>query len=286
MRVAVKEVSSVCTEVTAGKGDVCLIGLADFSGRTIDNLRRENEALRALLKSHGIEPDSGTTSDPAEESRPLASGSSDTVAPYTPPTGDVPVYDPQSGETTHYGWSSFVPLLPDRSKHGFGTSLPSHVLKSSTLPANLHLQLLELFFTYCNGIFACVDRERFLCDSQHGGPEYSLFVHLCILATGAHLSDCPELRSDPTNSATAGVALVFEAWQLLPSELVQPKVSTVVGLCLLSSLAAQLGGGEGLGWIIVGIAIRLTCHLGLHSPGPTKRDHRDRAFWSAYNSDK
>ena len=220
-----------------------------------------------------------------EDTAQVASTSTSAAAS---PAKDVSVYDPQSGETTHYGWSSFVPLIPDRSKHQFGSSLPPHVLKSSTLPVNLHHDLLDLYFTYCNGIFACVNREKFLYDSHHGGPEYSLFVHLCILATAAHLSDCPDLRSDPKNPATAGVALVLEAWHLLPSELVRPRVSTIVGLCLLSNLAEQVGGGEGLGWIVVGIAIRLACHFGLYmGGGPVEKcEGRERAFWSVYNSDK
>ena len=280
-------------------------GLLTCSGRTIDSLRKENELLRSILASHHIPFPSDRPALPqtpaSSRSAPSSSSRNNSPQGPAPPqhpsqqhpcnsTADMPIIDPDSGETTHYGFSSFLPLIDIPRPASLSlANLPAHVIRSNNLPSTLHLELLDLFYKYQNGIHTFIDRPRFCGNSHDGGPEYSLFTHLCILATAAHLSDCPELRSDRDNPATAGIGLAAEAWQLLPSEMIRPRVSTVVGLCLLSNIASQFGGGDGLGWIVIGLAVRIAYHLGLNikcRSGPEGCDTRDRAFWAVYHTEK
>lgn len=64
-------------------------------------------------------------------------------------------------------------------------------------------------------------------------PHYSPFLHLCILASGAHLSKNPEILSGSGEVERKASPFLHAATSLLVSELEHPKPTTVIGVDLL-----------------------------------------------------
>lgn len=183
--------------------------------------------------------------------------------------------DPRSGEAVHYGSSSFHPILAESSQQQPGNispapphdsilgiyGLPPHVIIFETLDPALHSELLDLYFTYCNCYTAFIDQTAFqqACVSKTRSPIYSHFLHLAILAIGAHLSRRPELRSDFDDPGTAGIGFQLEAMQLLDAEIDNPRPTTALGLTLLGTTLVDRGK-DTLCWMYAGMAIRAVQH--------------------------
>jgi hypothetical protein len=129
-----------------------------------------------------------------------------------------------------------------------------------------HEHLLQLFFYNLNGWSVYIDEAAFrdgLASSAHvptapmsdHHPYYSRFLHLCVLATTARLSQSPEVP--PTNNPShRGYPFLQAAMVLLGSELERPKPTTVFGLNLLTLNLSDMGK-ESLAYVINGEVLLL-----------------------------
>ncbi|GAA6029211.1 hypothetical protein JCM8097_003570 [Rhodosporidiobolus ruineniae] len=168
------------------------------------------------------------------------------------------------------------PANPSAANYGF---LPV------PLSTALHAEILDLAFRWQLGAWQSIDRGSFLENMYIGGRTryYSPFLHLSILAIG-----CRYYPSDPS---TRGEPFAKAALDLLGDEIASPKFSTIRGLMVISHF---VGGNSRphAGWVLFGIACRMSCDFGLmvdppaDSPIDTRlREYRRRLFWDVFVHD-
>jgi len=113
-----------------------------------------------------------------------------------------------------------------------------------------------------------------------------------MLAHAAHLWPRPQVRSNPSNAATAGNRYLSKARKLLETECESPSISTVQVLSLMGSREAGCRREVGLRWLYSGMSFRMALDLGLHSScdglvknggiSQEEADARVITFWGCY----
>ncbi|KAJ5082760.1 hypothetical protein N7532_011803 [Penicillium argentinense] len=129
------------------------------------------------------------------------------------------------------------------------------------------------------------------------GVPIDLATHLldlhCIFACASKFSTRPELREKFGDSKTAGSHFFRQCDELISQEnlLLQPSLSTIVGLLLLGSTHVARGVTT-KGWLLTGYALRMVYDLGLHidrkgvENDAVGEEARKRIFWGAFICDK
>jgi hypothetical protein len=160
------------------------------------------------------------------------------------------------------------------------SSSPPGPVDDSPAATALEEHLLSLYWTWQHPFFLLFSRRLFQRDMQASRvaasndaqkgrwpqrvPRMNHFSPLlinAILAHAAHLSDRPEVRSDPLDSTTAGDPYFARARRLLEAECENPSMTTVQALALMGSREAGCGRDTGLGWLYSG-AVVLQCAEG------------------------
>lgn len=157
----------------------------------------------------------------------------------------------------------------------------------------LALQLLNIHWTRQHHTFLLTYRPAVMRDLQTNGPNCSPFMLNAIFACTSKFSGFPEVRENPNDPSTAGRRFFRRCDQLLAEEslLIQPKITTVIGLLLLGS-TYNARGETSKGWLYTGYALRMVYDLGLHlDPKETTDSAEDvevrrRVFWGAFVCDK
>ncbi|KAL3444195.1 fungal-specific transcription factor domain-containing protein [Aspergillus insuetus] len=150
----------------------------------------------------------------------------------------------------------------------------------SALPQDSQDYLLHLFWKHYNSVIRVVDQEAFEVgrDTGGGGPFYSGFLHICILAAGYRFAD--KQRPDMLRIALPGRESLLhrEAKYMLDYEMERPGgLPSIAALLLLGDLEVGCGR-DNAGWLYSGMAYRLCFDVGLHldrrsdSSGLSERD--------------
>jgi hypothetical protein len=255
-------------------------------GRT---LREENDRLRALLQSRGIDPDAQLeyTQDDEQSTDPAL----DSLSPSSPAWG-LHQGPETGGQMVYYGTTSFHPIFANvsRSPRGPGSSSSAHrPVGFSHLNAETHNELLALYFTYLNGATVYInpqDFSRYLADHTPT-PHISHGMHLALLGYASFLSRRLELRGDPEDNSTAGIAFTRDATDMALAEMGRPTPATVYTFLILCATSCN-GTQDSWHWVYAGIAVRLAVHLGLHIdiPFAVDRSEREIGFWRLFTEDK
>ncbi|KAL5340905.1 fungal-specific transcription factor domain-containing protein [Aspergillus crustosus] len=124
--------------------------------------------------------------------------------------------------------------------------------------------LMRLFWKHYNAVIRVVDQEAFQIGRETGGPFYSGFLHICILAAGYRFAD--KQRPDMFRIALPGRESLLhrEAKYMLDYEMERPGgLPSIAALLLLGDLEVGCGR-DNAGWLYSGMAYRLCFDVGLH----------------------
>ncbi|KAL4868297.1 fungal-specific transcription factor domain-containing protein, partial [Aspergillus spectabilis] len=135
----------------------------------------------------------------------------------------------------------------------------------SGLPQPSQDYLMRLFWKHYNAVIRVVDQEAFEAGRDAGGgPFYSGFLHICILAAGYRFAD--KQRPDMLRIALPGRESLLhrEAKYMLDYEMERPGgLPSIAALLLLGDLEVGCGR-DNAGWLYSGMAYRLCFDVGLH----------------------
>jgi hypothetical protein len=222
-----------------------------------------------------------------------------------------------AGETNSFGPSSALHnparISPDKAAHFDSTpienvknslianaALQRHLefglLKHSTIaevPTDLAMHLLNLHWDRQHHTFLLTYRPAVMRDLQCSGQYCSTFMLNAIFACCSKFSPRHDVREDPGDPSSAGLRFFNRCDELLAKEslLMQPHITTIVGLLLLGS-TYNARGETSKGWLYTGYALRMVYDLGLHLDPKQTTDHSEeieikrRIFWGAFVCDK
>ncbi|RDW65643.1 uncharacterized protein DSM5745_09382 [Aspergillus mulundensis] len=125
--------------------------------------------------------------------------------------------------------------------------------------------LMRLFWKHYNSVIRVVHQEAFEAGRDAGGgPFYSGFLHICILAAGYRFAD--KQRPDMMRITLPGRESLLhrEAKYMLDYEMERPGgLPSIAALLLLGDLEVGCGR-DNAGWLYSGMAYRLCFDVGLH----------------------
>ncbi|KAL6230332.1 fungal-specific transcription factor domain-containing protein [Aspergillus navahoensis] len=135
----------------------------------------------------------------------------------------------------------------------------------STLSQESQEYLMQMFWKHYNSVIRVVHQEAFEAGRDAGGgPFYSGFLHICILAAGYRFAD--KQRPDMVRITLPGRESLLhrEAKYMLDYEMERPGgLPSIAALLLLGDL--EIGCGRDIaGWLYSGMAHRLCFDVGLH----------------------
>ncbi|KAL4919154.1 hypothetical protein BDW62DRAFT_209889 [Aspergillus aurantiobrunneus] len=135
----------------------------------------------------------------------------------------------------------------------------------SAVPQASQDYLMQLFWKHYNAMIRVVDQEAF--DEGRdagGGPFYSGFLHVCILAAGYRFAD--KLRPDMVRITLPGRESLLhrEAKYMLDYEMERPGGLPSIGALLILGDLEVGCGRDNVGWLYSGMAYRLCFDVGLH----------------------
>ncbi|KAE8133577.1 fungal-specific transcription factor domain-containing protein [Aspergillus pseudotamarii] len=157
--------------------------------------------------------------------------------------------------------------------------------------------LLDLYWKWQNPWNYVIHKDAFMQDyAFHRSGKYCTpLLLLAIFALAARYSDRREVRAVLTNPKTAGEIFAREAKILLQEGMETPTVPTVQAAVLLG-LNAMAEDRESLGWLFVGMAMRMAFNLGLNLDcsnwvttahmSELDAEVRKVAWWGCYTLDK
>lgn len=161
------------------------------------------------------------------------------------------------GQTRFFGPTSSLHLTETPSSiSSYGQTLSNDIAIGKGIPEGLQHHLLELYWNYQHSILHFVHKEAFIeCMEKQSGPFYSKSLLLCILASAARLSSDPYLRSlsipsEEDNKSDRG-PLMKQAEDALEKEIINPSITTIQSLCLLSILYC-IQSNDSKGWMLSG----------------------------------
>ncbi|KAL4908679.1 hypothetical protein BDW74DRAFT_188579 [Aspergillus multicolor] len=125
--------------------------------------------------------------------------------------------------------------------------------------------LMQMFWKHYNSVIRVVHQEAFEAGRDAGGgPFYSGFLHICILAAGYRFAD--KQRPDMIRITLPGRESLLhrEAKYMLDYEMERPGgLPSIAALLLLGDLEVGCGR-DNAGWLYSGMAYRLCFDVGLH----------------------
>ena len=130
-------------------------------------------------------------------------------------------------------------------------------------------------------------------DMACGGPYFSKLLLNAIYFGASKFSSRVEVRTDPNDVRTAGLAYRQRTKELLAPALESSEITTIQALLVLTTSLFALGNEKSAAWLYAGMAIRMIIDLGMHvfdSPGSSKsrelsnedQEIRRRVFWAGY----
>ncbi|KEF58840.1 uncharacterized protein A1O9_03683 [Exophiala aquamarina CBS 119918] len=180
----------------------------------------------------------------------------------------------EDGHLRYFGAPSYFNLL---RSNAYGATADSEQNVYAVQPAfSYHLidielspeiqtHLLDMYWKWQNPWQYLVHRTAFQRAVDRGiYDDYCTPLLLrCVLALAARYCDHPDARLDAQDSNTAGDVLAAQAKDILSAEIEHPSTSTAAALALLA-LREMSVNKESLGWIYIGIAVRIAYNLGLN----------------------
>ncbi|KAK8251139.1 fungal-specific transcription factor domain-containing protein [Phyllosticta capitalensis] len=203
--------------------------------------------------------------------------------------------DPATGCVRYFGsmmnWSDAMNATAAKETRLDHSRRGSKTLKH--LDPETHEYLLELFFGHYNSVLHTVHREAFLHDYEHGRTQfYSPFLHLAILSVAYRYSDKTRPDIEKLTVAPRESTFYNEAKFMLDVELETPGgIPQIQGLLLLANCECVVGRDHS-GWLLSGMAVRLSFDVGLHldtrASGLSDRESEVRqiALWACVVFDK
>ncbi|KAF7540483.1 hypothetical protein G7054_g1323 [Neopestalotiopsis clavispora] len=177
--------------------------------------------------------------------------------------------------------------------NAYSHSLAAEALRD--LPPELVEHLIDVYFEWEQPWFQMVDEELFRSSRQQSGRYYSPVLLCCIIAIASRYSDRHEVRSDPQDPNTAGLAFIEHAEALIHFDLKWPSITTVQSLAIMAIFYVAVGC-DAAGWLHHGMASRLIIDMGLNIDttsvaGSACLNARDiklrrQIYWTLYCSDK
>ncbi|RVX70437.1 hypothetical protein B0A52_05936 [Exophiala mesophila] len=180
----------------------------------------------------------------------------------------------EDGHLRYFGAPSYFNLLRrnaygstsnvEQDPYGAGLAV-SYDLFDINLPLETQTHLLDLYWKWQNPWQYLVHRTA--CQRAVDRGTYDDYctplLMRCILALAARYCDHSDARLDPHDANTAGDLLAAQAKDILSVEIEHPSTSTAAALALLA-LREMSVNKESLGWIYIGMAVRIAYNLGLN----------------------
>ncbi|RVX71598.1 hypothetical protein B0A52_03782 [Exophiala mesophila] len=146
----------------------------------------------------------------------------------------------------------------------------------NSISKDTHDYLMNLFWQYYNSVIHVIHQAAFEHGQEHGGPFYSGFLHVCILAMGYRYADKTRPDIMKISIGNKESTIHKEAKFMLDYEIEQPGGTTSIpALLLLGDLECGVGR-DNVGWLYAGMANRLCFDIGLHldrsNSGLSERD--------------
>ncbi|KIX92443.1 uncharacterized protein Z520_11918, partial [Fonsecaea multimorphosa CBS 102226] len=205
-----------------------------------------------------------------QELNPRPATERDPVDELTETTGQLDVAE--DGHLRFFGAPSYFNLLRSAPYMTTGSIRQDDLdltMQPNTIDIDLshelQIHLLDLYWKWQNSWQYLIHRGAF-CRAFECGlyNEYCTPLLLrCVLALASRYCDHPGPRLDPSDANTAGDLLVAQAKDILSIEIEHPSTSTVAALAVLA-LREMSVNKETLGWIYIGMAVRVAYNLGLN----------------------
>ncbi|OGM42570.1 hypothetical protein ABOM_007965 [Aspergillus bombycis] len=251
------------------------------------------------LADAGAESDRETEDDANEPHRidPLTEISGMTARLNLTSNGELRYFGTLSNYSLLHGRIHEVSVEPLALRNACDFSPITEFNNNQGIPQELQDHLLDLYWRWQNPWNYVVHKDAFMQDyTFHRSGKYCTpLLLLAIFALAARYSDRCEVRAVLTNPKTAGESFAREAKILLQQGMEAPTVPTVQAAVLLG-LNAMAEDRESLGWLFVGMAMRMAFNLGLNldcsSWVPTahisglEAEVRKVAWWGCYTLDK
>lgn len=100
----------------------------------------------------------------------------------------------------------------------------------------LQAHLIDLYFEWEQPWFQVMNEKLFRESLVCGGRYSSPLLLTCVLALGSRYCDRIEVRSDPSDSNTAGRKFIERAERLVQHDLRWPKITTIQSLAIMGSV--------------------------------------------------
>ncbi|KAJ6039389.1 hypothetical protein N7499_004352 [Penicillium canescens] len=288
-------------------------------------LRNRIELLERVLHSRGIDPDAaiqllGQKDSPdrepdAEWAEPCSNVDDLCTTFDGALTLDESLNFDQDGEVRYFGPTSGRLLFRSSSKDppkethqtdgpctwNSGTACASQphedtdLLAESLISDELKSHLIDLYFEWEQPWLQMVNEQLFRDSMKDGGRYFSPLLLNCILAMGSRYCKRMEIRSDPSDSNTAGRVFIKKAEALIQNDLKWPKITTIQSLAILG-MAYIAMGSDAAGWLHQGMANRLALDMGLNMDPSVlsgavalpsiEIELRRQIYWALYCHDK
>ncbi|PYH43658.1 Zn(II)2Cys6 transcription factor [Aspergillus saccharolyticus JOP 1030-1] len=293
-------------------------------------LRQRIASLEKLLEIHGIDPRTDHDVSATRESGAVHTGEDPQIFSMSPSVDELCQYlkgrlsldetmnFDQDGEMRYFGptsgrlqFKSPEPGEEDRQENAYAVPEVEPVLQSideflniriadptieeSGISKALQDELVDLYFAWEQPWYPLVDETLFRESLETRGPYWSLLLHYSLLAVGARYSDSPEVRSDPSDSNTAGQPFLERAKTLLHQEMEHPNLLTIQALGNIGLYYIAVGS-DAAGWLHHGMANRLSLDIGLNmdpagfkgttTMTPRELRLRRQVYWALYCHDK
>lgn len=101
------------------------------------------------------------------------------------------------GQSRYFGPTSSLHFTETVPESSIDPNVPQHEVNPyENLPQDIQELCLNLYWTYQHPVLACIHKEAFLDGMKAGrGPYFSRCLLYCILASGARISERPEIRA-------------------------------------------------------------------------------------------
>ncbi|KAL4999909.1 fungal-specific transcription factor domain-containing protein [Aspergillus recurvatus] len=228
----------------------------------------------------------GAVVPPQRKDSPLRSSSSPPYRPLTPITSTLGQssmahrllstrghvsFDQLAGQQRYYGPTTNCHIYLDIASESDESRRQAReqwrrtqrVLSASSQESQEYL--MQMFWKHYNSAIRVVHQEAFEAGRDAGGgPFYSGFLHICILAAGYRFAD--KQRPDMMRITLPGRESLLhrEAKYMLDYEMERPGgLPSIAALLLLGDLEVGCGR-DNAGWLYSGMAYRLCFDVGLH----------------------
>ncbi|OAG41953.1 hypothetical protein AYO21_03688 [Fonsecaea monophora] len=170
------------------------------------------------------------------------------------------------GAPSYFNLLKSAPYLTTRSTEQDDLDL---TMQPNTIDVDLSYELqthlLNLFWRWQNPWQYLIHRQAFCraFESRLYNEYCTPLLLRCVLALASRYCDHPGPRLDARDANTAGDLLAAQAKDILSVEIEHPSTSTTAALAILA-LREMSVNKETLGWIYIGMAVRIAYNLGLN----------------------